>query len=156
MGCAGFGGGIHNAGGIYSYQVGEVLINNSTLSGNVAYAHFAYSQGGGINNYLGIVTISNSTLSGNGAARGGGIFGGAVLQNSIVANSGGGNCNRTTGSRGYNLSSDSTCNFSGPGDLNNTDPKLGRFGYYGGPTQTIPLLSGSPAIDAGNLLRSGK
>jgi hypothetical protein len=34
--------------------------------------------------------------------------------------------------------------------LNNTDPKLGTLGYYGGPTQTIPLLSGSPAIDAGN------
>jgi hypothetical protein len=24
------------------------------------------------------------------------------------------------------------------------------LGNYGGPTQTIPLLSGSPAIDAGN------
>lgn len=38
----------------------------------------------------------------------------------------------------------------GPGDLNNIDPRLGTFGYSGGPTQTIPLLSGSPAIDAGN------
>jgi hypothetical protein len=54
-------------------------------------------------------------------------------------------------SNGYNLSSDNTCNFNGPGDLNNTDPKLGQLGNYGGPTQTIPLLSGSPAIDAGNL-----
>jgi hypothetical protein len=50
----------------------------------------------------------------------------------------------------YNLSSDNSCNFNGPGDLNNTDPKLGKLGNYGGPTQTIPLLSGSPAIDAGN------
>ena len=53
-------------------------------------------------------------------------------------------------STGYNLSSDNTCNFTGPGDLNNTDPKLGTLGNYGGPTQTIPLLAGSPAIDAGN------
>jgi hypothetical protein len=53
-------------------------------------------------------------------------------------------------SKGYNLSSDNTCNFNDTGDLNNTDPKLGQFGTYGGPTQTIPLLSGSPAIDAGN------
>ena len=53
-------------------------------------------------------------------------------------------------SNGYNLSSDNTCNFNGPGDLNNTDPRLGSLGYYGGSTPTIPLLSGSPAIDAGN------
>lgn len=143
MGCAGFGGGIFN--------VGEVLINNSTLSGNAAYAHFNYSQGGGIDNDLGIVTISNSTLSGNGAARGGGIFGGVTLQNSIVANNlAGGNCSRTESSRGYNLSSDKTCNFSGPGDLNNTNPNLGPLQNNGGPTQTMALLEGSPAIDAGN------
>jgi hypothetical protein len=30
------------------------------------------------------------------------------------------------------------------------DPKLGPLGYYGGPSQTMPLLPGSPAIDAGN------
>jgi hypothetical protein len=53
-------------------------------------------------------------------------------------------------SNGYNLSSDNTCNFNNTGDLNNTDPELGTLGNYGGPTQTIPLLSGSPAIDAGN------
>jgi len=53
-------------------------------------------------------------------------------------------------SNGYNLSSDGYCNFSGTGDLNNTDPKLGQLGHHGGPTQTIPLLTGSPAIDAGN------
>jgi hypothetical protein len=59
-------------------------------------------------------------------------------------------CLGTMTSKGYNLSSDETCNFNGTGDLNNTDPKLGQLGNYGGPTQTIPLLCGSPAIDAGN------
>jgi hypothetical protein len=39
---------------------------------------------------------------------------------------------------------------NGPGDKNNTNARLGTLAYYGGPTQTIPLLSGSPAIDAGN------
>jgi hypothetical protein len=53
-------------------------------------------------------------------------------------------------SDGYNLSSDATCNFNNTGDLRKTDPKLGTLGFYGGPTETIPLLSGSPAIDAGN------
>jgi hypothetical protein len=32
---------------------------------------------------------------------------------------------------------------------NPIDPKLGQLGFYGGPTPTIPLLAGSPAIDAG-------
>jgi hypothetical protein len=133
-----------SGGGIYSLGPGTlVTINNSTLSGNGA------TFGGGILNG-GTLAVSNSTLSGNGS---GGIANGkgnATLQNSIVANSSGGNCSGTMTSDGYNLSSDNTCNFSGTGDLNNTDPVLGQLGNYGGPTQTIPLLSGSPAIDAGN------
>jgi hypothetical protein len=51
---------------------------------------------------------------------------------------------------GYSLSSDSTCNFSNTGDLNNTDPMLGLLQDNVGPTQTHVLLPGSPAIDAGN------
>jgi hypothetical protein len=53
-------------------------------------------------------------------------------------------------SHGYNLSSDGTCNFNGPGDMNKINPMLGTLGNNGGPTETIPLLPGSPAIDAGN------
>src|SRR5262249_43810525 len=33
-----------------------------------------------------------------------------------------------------------------------TPPGLGPFGSYGGPTQTIPLLPGSPGIDAGTVV----
>jgi hypothetical protein len=115
-------------------------------------------SGGGIANG-GTLTISNSTLSGNTAygalgSTGGGIYNSAAsatLQNSIVANSpSGGNCYGTVTSKGYNLGSDSTCNLSGPGDLNNTDPMLGPLQNNGGPTQTMALPSGSPAIDAGN------
>ena len=145
--CAGYGG------GIYSNTGSELLINNSTIEGNSAYGSFrlpAYSQGGGIVNH-GVASISNSTITGNSAVQDGGIHGGATLQNSILAHNTGGNCpqNRAVISRGYNLSSDNTCNFS-PAEFNNIDPKLGMLGYYGGQTQTIPLLSGSPAIDAGN------
>ena len=65
---------------------------------------------------------------------GGGIDGNVTLQNSIVANSSsGGNCSGTLTSKGYNLSSDDTCKFSGTGDLNNTDPKLSdTYRNYGG------------------------
>jgi hypothetical protein len=147
------GGGIYNA--------GTLTINNSTLYRNYTNGD-SNSVGGGIDNEGGTVVLNNSTLSGNkataGSVSGGGVSNGGcgtsgtmTLRNSIVANSPeGGNCGGSITSQGYNLSSDKTCNFNGPGDLNNTVPKLGKLGNYGGPTQTIPLLFGSPAIDAGN------
>jgi hypothetical protein len=168
-GSAGFGGGISNG--------GPLTINDSTISGN--FAKGMGSSGGGILN-LGTLTVNNSTISGNGARCGSGIYnayhvktltisnstisrngdaglcgviyngGTSILQNTLVANKGVRNCGGTITSNGYNLSSDDSCNFNGTGDLNNTDPKLGQLGNYGGPTQTILLLSGSPAIDAGN------
>jgi len=74
-----------------------------------------------------------------------------TLKNSIVADTTlGGNCVGTMASHGYNLSSDSTRNFSSSGDMNNADPMLGPLQYNGGPTQTLALPSGSPAVDAGN------
>jgi hypothetical protein len=77
---------------------------------------------------------------------------GMTLQNSIVANNSGGNCyaRATITSNGYNLSSDGTCNFNSRGDLNNHDPLLGPLQNNGGTTDTMALLAGSPAIDAGN------
>jgi hypothetical protein len=51
---------------------------------------------------------------------------------------------------GHNLSSDSTPALKGPGSKKKTDPKLGPIGLNGGLTATYPLLSNSPAIDAGD------
>lgn len=134
------------------YNSGTVAINNSTLSGNSANG-FTGGGGGGIYNDS-VLKIANSTLSGNsGSPNGGGIYNGGTMtiKNSIVANSpSGGNCYGTTTSHGYNLSSDGTCNFTSTGDINNTDPLLGPLQNNGGPTETIALLTGSPAIDAGN------
>jgi hypothetical protein len=48
---------------------------------------------------------------------------------------------------GFNLSADDTPSFTDPTSANNTDPKLGPLGDYGGPTPTMPILIGSPAID---------
>ena len=141
-----------NGGGIDSG--GTVEINNSTLAGNVTILHGNWQhEGGGIVS-SGILSVHSSTVSGNL----GGIVGAVTLQNSIVANnvsggipnvSGGINCNGPVTSI-FSLSSDGTCHLNGPGDKNNTNPRLGTLGNYGGPTQTIPLLAGSPAIDAGN------
>jgi hypothetical protein len=162
--CSADGGGIYNNGG-------AVAINNSTFSGNsasVSCAAYCNSIGGGVSN-SGTLRINNSTLGGNYAATrsypsfalGGGIISSSAstvhLQNTILANNfvqsgfkATSNCRGSVPSQGYNLSSDDTCNFNNSGDRNNVDPKLGTLGSYGGPTQTIPLLSGSPAIDAGN------
>jgi hypothetical protein len=136
----GDGGGIGTSNGV------TVTINNSTLAKNTAFR-----WGGGISSFGATLAINNSTLSGNSAQTGGGIDGTVTLQNSVVANSpSGGNCHGTMTSNGYNLSSDASCNFSGPGDMNNINPMLGPLQNNGGPTQTMALLAGSPAIDAGN------
>jgi hypothetical protein len=138
-----YGGGIGNG--------GSMTVNNSTLNGNKAA-----NNGGGISNEGSLMTVNNSTVAGNFAGFGGsGIDnsngGTATLQNSIVANNlGTGNCEDALISKGYNLSSDGSCNFNGPGDLNDTNPMLGPLQYNGGPTKTMALPSGSPAIDAGN------
>ena len=134
----GEGGGIENNGG-------TVNISNSTVSGNSA------PVGGGINSGFGTLTISNSTVSGNSAAVfGGGIENGGTVNigGSIVANNAGGNCNGGVTDQGYNLESSTDCGFTGTGSLQNTDPKLASaLASNGGPTQTLALLDGSPAID---------
>ena len=88
---------------------------------------------------------------GTGSALGGGIHsttGTVTLHGTIVANSpSGGNAFGTLVDGGYNLSSDSSCNFTSVGSLNNTDPLLYPLGDFGGLTPTMPLLDGSPAID---------
>jgi hypothetical protein len=77
----------------------------------------------------------------------------------LAASSGGGNCfnfdpsNGTIVDAGYNISDDNTCGFAKTGSANNGDginPLLSPAGLAnnGGPTKTIALQSGSPAIDA--------
>lgn len=146
----------HRGGAIGNY--GLLTVTNSTFNGNSSGS--GGMAGGILNGGLfqsnGTIAINNSTLSGNIAhdGRGGGIFNvkgsTVVLQNSIVANNTGGDCRGTITSDGYNLSSDDSCAFNGPGDLNTTEPLLGTLQNNGGPTQTMALLPGSPAIDSGN------
>ncbi len=51
-------------------------------------------------------------------------------------------------SNGYNLDNDGTCGLNGVGDQTGVNPKLGPLANNGGPTQTMALKAGSPAIDA--------
>ena len=69
------------------------------------------------------------------------------ISNSTFANNTGGNCGGGLTDQGYNLESSTDCGFTGTGSLQKTDPQLGGLQNNGGPTQTIALLSNSPAID---------
>lgn len=139
---AGIGGGI-------AIQGGTLTITQSTVSSNSSA-----SKGGGIINVTATMSIANSTVSSNSASRsGGGIqtdFGGTTnISSSIIANNVGGNCAGSLTDGGFNLSSDGSCNLTGAGSLQGVDPKLGLLANNGGPTQTMALQQGSPAIDAG-------
>jgi hypothetical protein len=139
-------------GGGIKITFGTVTITNSTVARNTASS----GHGGGIENLYGAAVINNSTISANSSWHSAGgienVGGTFTFQNSIVANNSGANCLNaaTWTSKGYNMSSDGTCNFHSSGDRNNIDPKLGPLQNNGGPTQTQALLPGSPAIDAGN------
>ncbi len=125
---------------------GNMMLTNSTVSGNHAYRY-----GGGIHN-LGKLTLANSTISGNSAQKhGGGISfyeGGSVtLRNSLIANSSHEDCfHSSTGYitlQGINIIEDGTCNAPISGD-----PRLGPLLDNGGITKTQALHTGSKAIDA--------
>ena len=146
---------------------GPTVIVNSTIANNRAgfgghvvqtglppYAGNGGS-GGGILVFTGAhVNLANCTISGNTvppqqipsglAGSGGGIDvavnGIAVVTNAIVAANSGGASPDVSG----NLDPSSSHNLIGG------DPRLDSLGNYGGPTQTIALLAGSPAIDAGS------
>ncbi|MBV8135875.1 MAG: right-handed parallel beta-helix repeat-containing protein [Deltaproteobacteria bacterium] len=141
-------------------NVGALTVINSTFFGNATSVAPIAGDGAGIQN-SGTLTVTNSTFSSNGGGPGGGIsnVGIASLKNTILAESSGGpfnppsNCFGAITDAGYNISDDSTCRFSGTGSANNGDgvnPLLSTAGLAdnGGPTQTIALQSGSPAIDA--------
>ena len=155
----GSGGGIYNNG---SYGSATLTVANSTFSGNSAGVA-DYGWGGAIYNdgYSGSATlmVNNSTFSGNSAGyHGGGIYNGSgmVTIRHTILNAGawGENLSNAYGSvssLGYNLSSDNGGGFlTATGDQINTDPMLGPLQDNGGSTFTHELLSGSPAINAGD------
>jgi CSLREA domain-containing protein len=132
---------------------GTVTVTNSTFAGNIAYEDGAGALVNGDH-----LTVTNSTISGNTGFGAGGIFndGIAFLKNTIVANNTGGNCAGQINDWGNNLQfgggvADS-CGWghSSSGSLSNADPLLGMLANNGGPTKTMALQPGSPAIDAGN------
>jgi len=157
------GGGIYNSGtatitastisGNTAYSSGGISngaslsVTNSTLAGNSA----TVDGGGAITNWLSsTTTLTNVTISGNASASQAAVWnqsGTLNLTNTIIANStGAADCQNddTLGTNTNNLVEDNTCSPALDGD-----PMLGSLANNGGDTQTLALLAGSPAIDAG-------
>ena len=147
------------AGGLFIAGTGSTIVN-STITGNTAY------RGGGI--VAADVTIENSTIAFNGSIDGAGgagmiVRGDSTIDSSILAN----NSATGAGVGAADLASDrSLVTISGannlvmaadatitlPADTLHDDPLLAPLADNGGPTQTLALLPGSPALDAGNNL----
>jgi hypothetical protein len=116
------------AGGIFIY--GSATLTNVTVAGNSAYIV------GGVQNYgSGVVNLSNTIISGN------------------TASASSPDCAGTLNSLDYNLiQNDTTCIISGTTThyKAGVSANLATLAMNGGPTATMALLPGSPAIDAGN------
>lgn len=169
-----FGGGMDS-----EYVTADSSLVNTTISGNSAMADSGSAYGGGISmdstptgvtESLDNVTIAGNSVSATGSGGGGlDVYsnqGTVLLQDSLVSGNTDasatapdcyGSFGGTLASGGYNLIGDGTgCTFSNAtGDQIGTgsapiDPLLGALADNGGKTQTMTLLAGSPAVDAGN------
>jgi hypothetical protein len=155
----------------------SVSLTNVTISGNSTKTF-----GGGFEVADGSVNMNDVTIAGNGAdadgdgtGDGGGIYiktAAAVnVRNSIIASNtdAGGqapDCGTELAShhltrRGYVLLRDQTgCNLGGTGDdptgyMTGVDPLLAGLADNGGPTQTMALPTGSPALDVTPVVACG-
>ena len=158
-----------------------LTLTNTTIDQNTAGQYGGAIYNDGTSNGNAALTLTNCTLNKNTASLGAsGIYNDAQnpstsgvatlrLSNTILrsgdarenlVNDGG-----TITSGGHNLSNDAA---GGPvgiapggfldaaGDTRNTDPQLSTLANNGGPTQTVALLPGSPALNAGDNILAPK
>jgi len=155
-------GGNSSGGGIQASNPGTLTVTNSTIWGNVA------TLGGGIEGINNEIKLAFVTIGGNTGVTGGGLRlfagGGASIELKIIgsilaSNGSSGNCSfdapggtESILSGGFNLSDDASCsNFlTQTGDVNGTPAGLSPSGLAnnGGPTETVALVAGSPALNA--------
>jgi CSLREA domain-containing protein len=154
--------------GIYIYNSSTLHLVDSSVAGNLATAN-----GGGLyNNSSAEADLFSATIADNqadsdlnGSGVGGGVYnlptGSLSFTDTLIADnlesffflgawiSAPGNCHGTLTSGGYNMLDLVNCTISGAATII-ADPLLGALGSHGGPTPTLPLLAGSPAINAGD------
>ncbi len=136
-------------GGLFDGGSARMMVTNSTISGNTSTG----GDGGVTAVNSGTVLVTSSTVTNNGSA---GLFAGSgasiTLKNSLIADS----CLGTIVSGDYNLDSGSSCGFTQPHDLRNTNPLLVPLQVNApGSTATHALRGGSPAVDRGGTSANG-
>ncbi len=158
-----------DAGGLLN--TGTATLSGCTMSGDSA------GQGGGVSN-TGTLTLEDSTIADNTAYDGSGLYDTGPLSLSACTVSANTTQLPTSDSRGFtppaggalqtNIVATVTLTdtivagnsngldedlggtqITGTNDLQGGDPVLAALGEYGGPTETMALLPGSPAIGAG-------
>jgi hypothetical protein len=95
------------------------------------------------------MTLLNVTVAGNSGSSAIDNIATLNTRNSIFSNAPGGNCSAALTSQGSNLESADECGLHAAGDQVGKEPMLGPLADNGGQTDTLALLSGSPAIDRG-------
>jgi len=174
-GSNGRGGAIHIGTGGTLVATNSTFVGNAAIggmgSGNPGFG--GNGQGGAISHHGNGLTVTNCTIYNNNAVGGTGLFFGqglgggiesvgmATIKSTIIAvNNGtqGADVNGPFSSAGFNLigTTDGSTGFTAATDQTGTNasrlnPKLDSNGLQnnGGPTQTVALLLGSPAIDKG-------
>jgi hypothetical protein len=132
---------------------GSGTVQNSTLAANRARGTTA--RGGGIDTQAD-TQVANATIWGNTAKIGGGLYketGSTVISATLLAGNmapESPNCGGSIDSGGFNLVSNTTeCQLAADGsNILNQPARLGPFGHHGGPTETVPLTTTSPAVNA--------
>ena len=130
---AAFGGGMENC--------NTATLTHCTINENTATNNSSSSNGGGINNYSGTTTLTDTIVAGN------------SLSNGTASDIGGNKASAVTGS-------DNLIGTGGKGGITNGNSGnivltslstlgLAPLGDYGGPTETMALLSNSAGIGKG-------
>jgi CSLREA domain-containing protein len=141
--------------GIAADENSNTAIFSSTITGNRASGN-----GGGVD-AASSLSIQSSTIASNTAAAGGGLYqestpsASTLLTNTILGSNTGGSCGGSIAGiprslTSHNLAADATCQFASADQGTVGDPRLAALANNGGPTDTMALGAGSPAIDGGD------
>ena len=128
-------------GGIQIHDRGSafIVVTNSTVTSNSARVEGGGIRGGGETDDGPHVTLTNTLVALNTAPTGPDLLGTFGARFSLIGDGTGGDVTNTDGNQVGNVSPN-------PGPI---APGLAPLSNNGGPTRTVALLAGSPAIDAG-------
>jgi hypothetical protein len=166
---AGYGGGLYVSGG-------NVTVTNSTVAANTVPSTPldngsgsttpSTAEGGGLYAARGTIDLRNSTVADNtaGSAGGGVVCGSAATVKALSVLFGGNTAGSSAAPSDFtgNVTASASLFQTAPTgtitadprsqrpNLLNVDPLLGTLGEHGGPTSTIYLQSGSPALGTGD------